>query len=648
MDASHQVAREAAEEMAKCIGAFGYFECSALHGQNLANTFDNAVRACFNKQKKALAGGKKSSIGWPWKLKEADRSIIPQVEEPPQLPKQDSAPRIDIANSNYSANFARLCPLPPPSSGASQSADVPPPHAITPLRLAVGSEVCQHDGPLVNGTHDVMVCVAFPNTNGRQVHKFMLHKMVLAASNEYFRKILRIEKTKEANILKCQMRQQQQHQQQQPQDGVQIGNGQVEEGQVSDAPGGISIGDIHPVASSSSSSQSPSVSALAAPLPHLSQLNLVGSDCTDWSSLNSASFPIMRACMKYSPATLKSGVEPGETGDHVNDDKPLIILMAHPTVSPLTFYYLIEFLYTGQCSVPHSLPSITPLRQLALAVEAEYLVQYLDNLLQPEMVELNPSITSYVSNEVLAPRMHQLFFNSHMDETITSDLKFIIADGDFTIPAHRAIVLARAPKMGELIQSAIDGCIHIRDIKSNVFLTLMNYLYTETASSGMNSMPDPIEDNMALLLLAHRFGQGRLVTLCELFLSKQVEKWTQDSIINSRFPLVQILNRCNSLPGSAPQLQAFLKHFLCANYQVCQKRDDWAQLEADDRQHMEAHQWPPISYMRQLEEYNRKKAAKEQSKNGPSSSSSSSSSSSPSNPLAPHASLKEDKECCIM
>jgi len=126
----------------------------------------------------------------------------------------------------------------------------------------------------------------------------------------------------------------------------------------------------------------------------------------------------------------------------------------------------------------------------------------------------------------------------------------------------------------------------------------MEYIYTDHS---------PIEesDMGELLVLANRWGLTRLVTLCELYISKAVDRAVADGInkaiekgeidIVGLLPLSQDFN--------APQLEAFMKHFLSTNYSVIQNRTEFQDLSKENKGYLEEHQWPPVSYLSAVAEY---------------------------------------------
>merc|ERR1712000_120955 len=104
-----------------------------------------------------------------------------------------------------------------------------------------------------------------------------------------------------------------------------------------------------------------------------------------------------------------------------------------------------------------------------------------------------------------------------------------------------------------------------------------------------------------LLQLAYQYKMNRLTTLCELYISKTIEKETTEGIERAKIDVIGILNlanRCN-----ARQLAAFCLHFISSNYGPMSQRPEFAELSRKDRSHVEENRWPPQSYLDALAEY---------------------------------------------
>ena len=66
------------------------------------------------------------------------------------------------------------------------------------------------------------------------------------------------------------------------------------------------------------------------------------------------------------------------------------------------------------------------------------------------------------------------------------------------------------------------------------FIALLEYLYTDHS---------PIEesDAVSILMLANQFNQTRLVKLCELYITKEVDKLCRDKIHRADIDVIGLL-----------------------------------------------------------------------------------------------------------
>jgi Rho family protein len=127
------------------------------------------------------------------------------------------------------------------------------------------------------------------------------------------------------------------------------------------------------------------------------------------------------------------------------------------------------------------------------------------------------------------------------------------------------------------------------------FMPFLEYLYTDHS-------PIEANDSMGILILADKFQVPRLITLCELYISKDVEKATADSILKANIDVVEVLLFAQA--RNAHQLAKFCLHWLSTNYQAVTQRKDWMKkLEGENLEYVETNQWPPKSYLKELEEY---------------------------------------------
>jgi len=184
------------------------------------------------------------------------------------------------------------------------------------------------------------------------------------------------------------------------------------------------------------------------------------------------------------------------------------------------------------------------------------------------------------------------FFN----KPLLSDVCFRVSGK--LLYAHRAVLMARCDVMSAMLSGrfaeAVNPTIEINDTTWDAYLAMFEYFYTDHA-------PVSQTDAVGLMVVANRHGLSRLVTLCELFLSKLVEKRTANDITKADIDLIGMLNCAQT--HNAKQLAAFLLHFISSNYQPMKKRADFATLSEDNRKYIEENQWPPKPYLLELEAY---------------------------------------------
>jgi hypothetical protein len=167
--------------------------------------------------------------------------------------------------------------------------------------------------------------------------------------------------------------------------------------------------------------------------------------------------------------------------------------------------------------------------------------------------------------------------------------------------------------------------IVIRQTTPGAWGVLLHFLYTEH-SKDLDHREDEVVD---VLQLANLYGCERLMTMCELYVSKMVESATSLDIrsqgtmmmvmidllylVLKVFPcdlddvdLIALLNLANDL--GAKQLEAFLLHFFCVNYEAVTQRADFETLQPIHRNHIEANKWPPQSFYDAVSLYEEKHA----------------------------------------
>ncbi|WAR24340.1 RACA-like protein [Mya arenaria] len=232
-----------------------------------------------------------------------------------------------------------------------------------------------------------------------------------------------------------------------------------------------------------------------------------------------------------------------------------------------TFIRVLEFLYSGVPRFPDpdevSEDEIKDLERVAKIFRLSYLETICNNLLT-EQEFLNPSIGTFLNDETGA-RMKQLFFNN----ADGADVVFNV--GGSHIYANKCVLSTRCDVMAAMFSG------NFVESKSN----MTEYLYTDHS---------PIEDSDAvgIIVLADEYGQRRLINLCELYITKEIDR--------SAYNASQIANWC--------------LFFIASNYLAFEKRPEFPQLKGDNKNYVEENRWPPLSYLKDVEEYERKYGSK--------------------------------------
>jgi len=262
-----------------------------------------------------------------------------------------------------------------------------------------------------------------------------------------------------------------------------------------------------------------------------------------------------------------------------------------PAIASKIFLRVLEFWYSGIAVIKDKSDFLSQTIEAANLYECDYLVTICENITN-DMSELNPSIGTWL-NDDFGEKAKKLFLN----KPLLSDMKFSVEGKE--IHAHRALVTShcevfRARLTGGFSDSKSDKPVVISDTPADNFLALLEYLYTDHA---------PIEegDSMGILELANEYCIDRLITLCELYISKEVDRAIANGIEKAEINVVGLL--LDSQHHNAPQLAQFCLHFISTNFLPMKKRKEFADLGEENTKYVEEHQWPPVSYLKALEEY---------------------------------------------
>lgn len=185
------------------------------------------------------------------------------------------------------------------------------------------------------------------------------------------------------------------------------------------------------------------------------------------------------------------------------------------------------------------------LKKLATLLKLEYLENYCSNI-ENDMDFLNPSIGTYLSDERGAKCL-KLFFN----KATFSDVSFKLNAGG-VVPAHSAILWARC----KVLDSSASSPSHFQSLRDSLgggslkfnaaegsFLPSLTYIYSD--HSPIEGLPSLLldllmsldSDSLGILATARRLDLSRLICLCELYISKEIERETRNDIVKVHLTL---------------------------------------------------------------------------------------------------------------
>lgn len=92
-----------------------------------------------------------------------------------------------------------------------------------------------------------------------------------------------------------------------------------------------------------------------------------------------------------------------------------------------------------------------------------------------------------------------------------------------------------------------------------------------------------------------------IMLISDRYTSKLIEKKTEEDIRKADIDVIGVL--LNAQSYNANQLAAFCMHFISQNYQPMKGRPEFEHLVGENLKYIEEHQWPPVSYLKKLEEF---------------------------------------------
>ncbi|XP_041371650.1 rho-related protein racA-like [Gigantopelta aegis] len=302
---------------------------------------------------------------------------------------------------------------------------------------------------------------------------------------------------------------------------------------------------------------------------------------------------------QFTPEQLNSGQVEGIAAVYTAKDGHTTVELS-ADIKAVTFVHVLEFLYTGVPKLPEDdvdqvkmAATLKELRYAARVFKLPQLETICDNIVREEEF-LNPSIGTFLNDETAA-RMKQLFFN----QPEYADVVFCV-EGQ-RVYAHKVVLSARCQVMEAMFgKSFIEGSndktpqVNVGGTTSECFLALLEYLYTDHA-------PISETDPVGILILADEYDVTRLGNLCELYITKEVEKQCERNIETSEIDVIGLLFTAQMY--NAKQLSDWCLQFISTNYMALSKRKEFAMLTGANRVHVEKERWPPVWYMEEIKEY---------------------------------------------
>jgi len=280
---------------------------------------------------------------------------------------------------------------------------------------------------------------------------------------------------------------------------------------------------------------------------------------------------------------------------HTERNRTVVTLTSE--VNMEMFQRVLEFLYTGMVTLRSRTDRVQETMEAARLFACEEMITIGQNVLDNDP-DLNPSLGTYL-NDQSGAKAKELF----LSKVLWSDVSLCASDSSAPIPCHKALVMCRSSVVKSLIEeSKQKSTVVVENTTHDTLFALLEYLYTVHCRLDDSSV-------LNILQLASRWGTQHLVTLCELFATKMIERRTKDDIIKADVDIIGMLLTAQKCGAS--QLAAFCLHFLCTNYQLMKQRAEFSSLSGANLKHVEQHQWPPVSYFQELEAYNKKMGIKD-------------------------------------
>ncbi|XP_047902542.2 rho-related BTB domain-containing protein 3 isoform X5 [Anser cygnoides] len=224
---------------------------------------------------------------------------------------------------------------------------------------------------------------------------------------------------------------------------------------------------------------------------------------------------------------------------------------------------ILHFIYSGACQWERLEEDIK--KKLKDSEKTEHVLEKVKCILKtPGKVHLNPlglnNLRDGSSHQIkqLYNTSLRLFFNT----PVLADVIFTIQGA--TVPAHRAVLVARCEVMAAMFNASILQA-------------------------------------MSLLICAEMYQVMRLQHICELYIITQLQSMPSRELATTSLSIVSLLKKAKF--HNSDCLSTWLLHFIATNYLIFSQKPEFQDLSVEERNFVEMHRWPSNMYLKQLAEY---------------------------------------------
>jgi len=285
------------------------------------------------------------------------------------------------------------------------------------------------------------------------------------------------------------------------------------------------------------------------------------------------------------------------------------------STSPHALKAVLEFLYCGTLTQPSPTAVagetfLTNVEELATMIECKCLLDLCEHIRSPDVdQDLDTAIKNSIGTYMCELTCKALlpFLNDPLWTSTTLQVEYSLISVSKTLLCCRCEVLNSMLTGG--FSEGRESNVEIQDCSKQSLNAILQYIYCDIA---------PIEqvDSFDLLRIADRFGLTRLVTLCELYITKHIERSIQDKIRDSNVNIYEVLQFASAF--NATQLSAFCLHFIGSNYTVFRSSPWMSNLTTTESEIVAKSRWPPVWYEEKIEQYEKALAQWEKESNVPS------------------------------